>query len=549
MQARSAVQEAVYLQTDRMTYIAGESVYYKMYVLDAATKKRSDLSKMGYIELRAPKSDPTLKIRVKVDAGIASGCFVLPDTLSSGLFQVVAFTSFMRNQGEQSFYQSNLVIVDRFDKKMDFKNIKSGKKDTSSCHQADSLPWIVTDKKVYAPREKVVVSLGKTHCKANVSVSVYELSGDTSTEKSVVETLNGWSVNQLLKGYLPESRSKILRGRVIDAKTRKNIQTATVLLSCPDIVPNLQYATTNANGLFQMSLGAYYDGKELFFTLKDVPEGTSWKIEMDDNFNLSEKWEPELVSEKHLTDTFLLKSQDIVSINKSYKTEVDAIEDSLITKEPICPQLFRCPVKSIYTSDFIPLNDFREIAVEILPTVSISKHDETYKARLVSFLGNEYADKEPAIFLDGVYVDDINKIMGLGSDKILKIDVIETERTFGDLVFYGVISIITKSNEILKTKPTSSSLRIKNDLTNSSKSFVAINPNTIKDMHTPFFRQLLYWNPNLELKGSDQTNLEFYTSDNIGNYTLKVVGISEDGTPVNYSSCIQVITPENVLVK
>lgn len=139
--------------------------------------------------------------------------------------------------------------------------------------------------------------------------------------------------------------------------------------------------------------------------------------------------------------------------------------------------------------------------------------------------------------------------MGLGSDKILKIDVIETERTFGDLVFYGVISIITKSNEILKTKPTSSSLRIKNDLTNSSKSFVAINPNTIKDMHTPFFRQLLYWNPNLELKGSDQTNLEFYTSDNIGNYTLKVVGISEDGTPVNYSSCIQVITPENVLVK
>jgi len=549
MQAKSAVQEAVYLQTDRMTYIAGESVYYKMYVLDAASKKRSDLSKIGYIELRAPKSDPTLKIRVKVDAGIASGCFLLPDTLSSGNYQVVAFTSFMRNQGEQSFFQSNMVIVDRFDKTLDFKNIKSSPKDTNVCHQADSLPWITTVKKVYAPREKVVVSLGKTNYKANVAVSVYEESGGTSTDKSIVETLNGWSAKPLLTDYLPESRWEILRGRVVDAKTRKNIQTATVLLSCPDIVPNLQYATTNANGMFQMSLDTYYDGKELFFTLKDMPAGSNWKIEIEDNFNLSDKWEPELMTDKVLTDSFLLKSQDIVSINRSYELEEGVYEDSLSKKGPICPQLFRCPVKSIYTSDFIPLNDFREIAVEILPTVSISKHDDTYKARLVSFMGNEYADKEPAIFLDGVYVDDINKIMDLGSDRILKIDVIQTERAFGDLVFYGVISIISISNEIVKTKPASNSLRIKNDHSNISKSFVAINPISKKDKHTPFFSQLLYWNPNLELMRSDHTEFEFFTSDNIGNYTIKVEGILDDGTPVSSSSCIKVITPENILVK
>jgi len=550
MQARSAHQEAVYLQTDRKTYIAGESVYYKMYVLDVPSKKRSHISKIGYIELRAPKSDPALKIRVQVDAGLANGCFLLPDTLPSGIYQVVAFTSFMRNQGEQSFFQGNLVIVDRFDKKMDFKDLQSGKQDSSANHQADLLPWIRTDKSVYAPREKVVLSLSNnTNQIANVAVSVYEEPGVAATEKSIIETLKGWTVEPLLTDYLPESKAKILRGRVIDAKTRKSVQSATVLLSCPDIVPNLQYATTNMDGLFQMSLDDYYNSKELFLTLKDIPAGTNWKIEVEDNFNLSDKWEPERMSNKVPPDSFLLKSQDIVSINRSFKLEDGILRDTLVKKEPEGPQLYHIPVKSIYTSDFIPLNDFREIALEILPTVIISKRDNTYKARLVSFLGSADADKDPAIFLDGVYIDDINKIMGLGSDRIHKIDVIQTERAFGDLVFYGVISIISKSNEIVKTKPASNSLRIKNDRTNICKNFEAVNPNSIKERHTPFFRQLLYWNPNLELKGNQPTDLEFYTSDNLGNFTIKMEGITENGLPVSSSFSFQVQNTDNTTAK
>ncbi|MCK9312233.1 MAG: hypothetical protein M0P26_08150, partial [Bacteroidales bacterium] len=46
MNAKAAGQEAVYLQTDRTTYVAGESVFYKMYVFDSVTKKSSDLSKV-----------------------------------------------------------------------------------------------------------------------------------------------------------------------------------------------------------------------------------------------------------------------------------------------------------------------------------------------------------------------------------------------------------------------------------------------------------------------------------------------------------------------
>ena len=64
--------------------------------------------------------------------------------------------------------------------------------------------------------------------------------------------------------------------------------------------------------------------------------------------------------------------------------------------------------------------------------------------------------------------------MGLGSDKIKKIDLLAAERVFGDLVFNGVISITSNSNEILKTTPALQSLRIKNEKRQGGNSLVTI---------------------------------------------------------------------------
>jgi len=553
MNVIAAGQEAVYLQTDRTTYIAGESVFYQLYVFDLVTKKRSDLSKVGYIELRAPKSDPALKIWVKVDAGMASGSLVLPDTLPSGVYQMVAFTSVMKNFGEQYFFHKEIMIVNRFDKKLDLRSVKSSSNDSSQYHRTDKLPWIKTDKAVYGPREKVIVTLGKTDIKANVAVSVYEEPQIKATEKSIVETLNECVVpatKLTSTAYLPESKARILRGRVIDETTREGVQAATVFLSCLDSVANLQYASTDSNGIFQMLLSDYYSGKELFFTIKDMPVGQKWKMEIEDNFILSEKWKPELISYKRDFKDYIYKSQDIVYINKSFGLDESVNENPIFENKPNCPQLYRSTVKSVYPSDFVPLDSFPEIVIEILPTVKLTRHDGKYQAYvMISSQGNTYTDREPLIFLDGVYVDDIQKIIDLNSAKIKKIDVLDNVRILGDLIFYGAVSIISKSNEIISTVPAPNSLRYKNENRNVGKSFVVVNPDSIKDHHTPFFKQLLYWNPNLELKKDDNTAFDFYTSDNTANFIIKVEGISENGTPISASSVIKVNNPINVTVK
>ena len=131
--------------------------------------------------------------------------------------------------------------------------------------------------------------------------------------------------------------------------------------------------------------------------------------------------------------------------------------------------------------------------------------------------------------------------MGLGSDKIKRIDVIYTERTFGDLVFPGVISVTSKSNEIAKTKPASRSLRFKNNKLQSGRSIVQFNQDLVSDGSKPYFKQVLYWNPELEIKESEPANFEFFTSDNAASFIIKVEGISDNGTPVSMNKRIRVI--------
>jgi hypothetical protein len=536
-------QEVAYLQTDRTTYISGEKIYYKLYIIDPATKKRSEISKSGYILLRSAGSNPVLKIRVKINAGMSNGSIELPDTLTSGAYQLVAFTGVMKNVGEQCFFHKEITIANRFDKELDFKIAKSTSTDSSHTEIPGTDQKIKTDKSIYSTREKVIINLCKMNSKANVVVTVFEEPKIPSSYKTITETIHNFSGSlperQPLKSYFPENTGKILRGRVIDISTGKYVNPATVLLSCMDTIPNLQYALTDSNGLFQLLLNNYYEGKELFLTIKNMPENQHWKIEIEDEFAQPEKWNPVLIPDNSNSKEFIIKSQNIVYINKSYKLNNDTTDETNTDINIICPKVYNCPVTKVYPSDFVPLNDFQEIAVELLPFVRVNKEKGIYHVKVTGTSNDKIMD-DAAVFLDGVYVDDMNKVARLGSEQIKKIEFIDAERTFGDLVFQGIVSITSKLNEIENSIPASHSIRIKNDKLNKNENFISLHSTLIRNRNIPLFKQLLYWNPNVEINGTDNTDIEFYTSDNIANYIIKVEGISDDGTPISLSSGFQV---------
>ena len=543
LSAQNSGHEFSYLQTDRNFYIAGESVLYKLFIFDTNSKNFSEESQVGYIVLRSSGSNPVVKVRTTLNSGTGFGKFILPDSLSSGEYQLVAFTAKMKNFSDEAFFKKNIVVVNRYDKDPTFKLSSTEVQKTENIQNYDSAFRILTDKKIYAPREKVKLQLLNSLSDASVSISVSENPVNFNSIQTLTEVFNKQSSasysKPLSKKYLTEDFGKILRGRVIDKKSQQLIKSATVLLSCTDSVPNLQYSITNSNGLFQILLTDFYDGKELYFTIKDVSDSANWKIETEDEFSLPNKWNPAQTVENNDIQDYIFKSQNIVYINKTYKTKSDSTVTIKYEVQKRVSEFFNCPAKTILPSDFVALNDFAEITVEILPQIKIGKENGKYKTWIYNDFRNDFFEN-PAIFLDGVYVDSPEKIAALGTDQIKRIQVLTEERVFGDLVFPGMLNIISKSNEIQKTIPVPQSLRMKNDAPNASVNLLEINPKSISDTSKPILKQTLYWNSNLLVKTNENSEIEFFTPDNVGNFTIHVEGFTKSGIPISVISNLQV---------
>ena len=85
--AKKNPQERVYLHFDNTSYYKGEHIYYKAFVVDDASLKASDLSRILYVELVNPIGYPIETQKLMVRNGQANGSFHLKDTLNAGFYR------------------------------------------------------------------------------------------------------------------------------------------------------------------------------------------------------------------------------------------------------------------------------------------------------------------------------------------------------------------------------------------------------------------------------------------------------------------------------
>ncbi|MDB5208755.1 MAG: hypothetical protein JWR72_3830 [Flavisolibacter sp.] len=107
----SVVREKVFVHTDKTFYLTGETLWFKSYVVEAGTHKAIDLSKVAYIELLGGKNKPALQAMIALEHGLGDGSFVLPASLSSGMYTLRAYTAWMKNFDVSLYFQTPIQIV------------------------------------------------------------------------------------------------------------------------------------------------------------------------------------------------------------------------------------------------------------------------------------------------------------------------------------------------------------------------------------------------------------------------------------------------------
>ena len=104
-------QEKLYLHFDKPSYASGETAWFKVYLRNVSDLMFSRLSLTVYVELINTEREVIDTKLIFAGQDYASGDFVLPDDLASGVYSVRAYTNWMRNFDEELFYEKSFRVT------------------------------------------------------------------------------------------------------------------------------------------------------------------------------------------------------------------------------------------------------------------------------------------------------------------------------------------------------------------------------------------------------------------------------------------------------
>src|SRR5665647_3490572 len=187
---RAYSREIVFVHLDRQVLVSGETIRFSARLMDLNPQTDHEKSSVLYLQIAGPDGSELLTVRSDIEENGASyGCIILPDTLTTGLYYLTAYTNCMRNYDPRWLWSSPLILVDRHDRKIDSLALlnaasRPGDQKISFPEQgsegSNADLKIATDKELFGKREKVRVSLSLTGLEnissyADISFSVSEL--------------------------------------------------------------------------------------------------------------------------------------------------------------------------------------------------------------------------------------------------------------------------------------------------------------------------------------------------------------------------------------
>ena len=110
-----ATTQSVFIHTDKENYYAGDTIFFKAYVLNNKNQADSGVYNL-YVDLLYPSGYNKFNSILLQENGFANGQFILSDTISGGAYILRAYTNYMRNFDASQFFFKPISINndDRF---------------------------------------------------------------------------------------------------------------------------------------------------------------------------------------------------------------------------------------------------------------------------------------------------------------------------------------------------------------------------------------------------------------------------------------------------
>ena len=111
-------QEKVYLHTDKPHYTAGETIWFKAYLVEGQLHLPDASSNIVYVDLVDPNQNIIATRNIKIENGGGAGDFTLDADLPLGSYTLRGYTNYMRNFDDAYFFKRSFQLFDPYDENL-----------------------------------------------------------------------------------------------------------------------------------------------------------------------------------------------------------------------------------------------------------------------------------------------------------------------------------------------------------------------------------------------------------------------------------------------
>ncbi|WP_420600904.1 hypothetical protein [Flagellimonas sp.] len=612
---RSIPQEHIHIHINDTFLLTGEYLYYKVYCLEAERSTPSSISKIAYVELVGSDGKVVFKHKIKLSSGLGQGDFFIPTTVPSGSYKLIGYTQWMRNMGQETFFNADIAIVNPYQgldesiqlfeldglvnsntltqkiesdstlrKEPEYYQIsipkqkyskeelvevllnevpdsiltnverkpsdtvlkESSSVESSSRSVTDDFK-LVLSKKMYRKRELVnfeIINDNQPLIQANFSISVRKLDSLPRFSPPNPQELKPdrkIGLNKTKLGdyvYLPELRGELLMGTVV---SREGIPQPNqeIAISLSKTYPIIKTAKTDSNGKFYVNLNEAERNNEI--ELRVLGDNTGNKLIVVDKPN------PVSYDDLAFKELGISREMGKTILERSVHNQIESAyfhkrNDSVLIGD-VSNKLLHNLSETYILKEYQQFSTLKETIVEILDNVWIKKEKGTDQIHIrgrESFFVD--SDEVPMVFIDGIFVEDISKLLEYDIKKIVSVSISRDKHYMGPQIFYGIMSITTSDRNFdsFKDDGTAHKATFLAPLAKKKYFFQGYSA-TVNEAQRKFpdFRYQLFWEPSLKMN-TEQTKLSFYTGDNVGNFEISVHGYTTDGKPIFLSEVVKV---------
>jgi len=523
--------------TDRTLFAAGEKILFSAFVRKTGLQTGSSWSKVMYLDLVRPDGTSVSRGKYPVSGTTTEGYLPVPDQVLTGNYYLVAYTRWMQNFSPVHYEYKLIKIINPFIAEME-----------PSCLQGSrNLPLSRRTGDDYID-EVISCKPGRSHYhwEEKVQLSI-QISGQHSPGTSLFTVIAGRSevMDSLLYTsvlpdsiyfqspdtiqYPPDLMGLSLSGRVLERDTGEPVNNILVELSVLGQDPQFLVRPTEDDGSFVLGINSITGSREMFISARD-PDERDLEIRVDNDFAISNfafSPRPFTLSETELEEAqrIMINSQLGPRFQKSSPGSHDLLN-------PRKGNFYGVPSDRILIDDYVQLPTFKEVLIELIPTVLPVLHD---KKPALQFSGNIASRDfmsfyEPLILLDQVPVYNLEKLLGMNPQKLHSIEIVNELYILGNTIYGGIISISSKNGDMAGIDLPDNSFFF--DFAGfipqpSWKSYPSANSS--EEDKIPDLRNTLYWETGLELEPGLTSQVTLTAPSRAGRYLVLVRGLAADG--------------------